>query len=200
MPRHAAVPVTIRAAVPADLADVLTLRAQNELAHHLVRGRRPAPAGAGRGEPVDSAVRECFQRALADPDVNVQIARVEGQPAGVLWAQITPLDPLSPECVMLIDQLVVGREYRRRGLGRALLEAATAFAETRGVESAVVWANPGDREGNRYLARLGFAPLVVRRIAPVQVLRRKLAQPARAGTLPVRAAVLRRPSRGRVRG
>ena len=35
-------------------------------------------------------------------------------------------------------------------------------------------AAAGSREGNRYLARIGFAPLVVHRIAPVSALRRSL--------------------------
>jgi hypothetical protein len=56
-------------------------------------------------------------------------------------------------------------------------------------------AGSGSREANRYLARLGFAPLVVRRIAATSVLRRALRMaeaPERTAAAPERMAVLRR--------
>jgi hypothetical protein len=49
-------------------------------------------------------------------------------------------------------------------------------------------AAAGSREGNRYLARLGFAPLVVHRVASTSVLRRALG----LADAPERMAVLRR--------
>jgi hypothetical protein len=49
-------------------------------------------------------------------------------------------------------------------------------------------AAAGSREGNRYLARIGFAPLVLHRIAPTSTLRRSLGMTDVAG----RMAVLRR--------
>ncbi len=48
------------------------------------------------------------------------------------------------------------------------------LADERRIEHLVATAVTGSREANRYLARLGFAPLVVRRIAPTSVLRRSL--------------------------
>jgi hypothetical protein len=48
------------------------------------------------------------------------------------------------------------------------------LADQRRIENIVATAVTGSREANRYLARLGFAPLVVRRIAPTNVLRRSL--------------------------
>jgi hypothetical protein len=49
-------------------------------------------------------------------------------------------------------------------------------------------AAAGSREGNRYLARLGFGPLVVHRIAATSTLRRSLGMTDVVG----RMAVLRR--------
>jgi GNAT superfamily N-acetyltransferase len=71
---------------------------------------------------------------------------------------------------------VVSRRHERRGAGKALVAAAAAYADERGIDQLVVSVNPGSREGNRFFARLGFAPLAVRRIAPVSVVRRRLAQ------------------------
>ncbi len=67
------------------------------------------------------------------------------------------------------------------------------LADEQGVEHLVASAAAGSREGNRYLARLGFAPVVVRRVASTATLRRSL------GLTDVRdrVAVLRRARRTR---
>jgi GNAT superfamily N-acetyltransferase len=75
---------------------------------------------------------------------------------------------------MYISHLLVAPSYRRRGTGRALLTGAVRHAEDREIDHVVVGVQAAARDANRYLARLGFAPLVVRRIASVQALRRSL--------------------------
>jgi hypothetical protein len=52
--------------------------------------------------------------------------------------------------------------------------------------------HPGSRDANRFFARLGFAPMVVRRVAPVAVVRRHLSQ---GEARPVDHVVRRRPRR-----
>ena len=73
-----------------------------------------------------------------------------------------------------MSHAVVADRHRRRGAGRALVAAAAAFAEERGLDQLVVSVHPGSREANRFFARLGFAPLAVRRSAPVAAVRRRL--------------------------
>ncbi len=92
-----------------------------------------------------------------------------------------------------MSHAVVSNRYKRRGAGKALVAAAAALAEERGIEQLVVSVNPGSRDANRFFARLGFAPLAVRRAAPVAVVRRSLA----AGDVrPADHVVRRRPRRG----
>ena len=73
-----------------------------------------------------------------------------------------------------ISHLLVAPKQRRRGVGRALVAATVHLADQRGVEHVVAAVVSGSRDENRYLARLGFAPLVVRRIATTSTLRRSL--------------------------
>jgi hypothetical protein len=56
--------------------------------------------------------------------------------------------------------------------------------------------SPTGRDANRFFARLGFAPLVIRRIAPVGTLRRMLgaADPSADGRAHVARSSLRRPA------
>jgi hypothetical protein len=60
----------------------------------------------------------------------------------------------------------------------------------------VVSVTPTSRDANRFFARLGFAPLVIRRVAPLSVVRRRLAEGAlpaeTTGPLPVVSTSRRR--------
>ena len=77
------------------------------------------------------------------------------------------------------------------------------------MDSVVVAVGPTTRDANRFFARLGFAPQVIRRSAPVAALRRALASadpsmdtlPGRAGgsTRSGLARALPRPARSRLR-
>jgi ribosomal protein S18 acetylase RimI-like enzyme len=82
--------------------------------------------------------------------------------------------------------MCVADAHRRRGAGKALVSAAVLYADEHGAENVVVSVYPQHRDANRFYARLGFAPYVVRRVAGVGPLRRKLGSPEG------RAALLRR--------
>ena len=94
-----------------------------------------------------------------------------------------------------IDYLYVRAAFHRRGVGKALVTAATAYAEEIGSEHVCVNVLPQVREANRFYAKIGFTPLVVRRVASVATLRRSLGlDPAdskrRAGLLARRRSAL----------
>ena len=93
---------------------------------------------------------------------------------------VAPANALLDLPAVHMSHAVVPDRHRRRGAGRALVAAAAAYAEEHGVEQLVVSVHPGSREANRFFARLGFAPLAVRRVAPVAAVRRRLAAGERA--------------------
>ena len=111
-----------------------------------------------------------------------------GALAGLLVARQDEIGAIDLTPVLHVSHLIVAPKQRRRGVGRTLLVAAVHLAEERGVDRVLATAASGSREGNRYLARLGFAPLVVHRIASTSVLRRSLGM----SDPPERMAVLRR--------
>ncbi|QLQ10476.1 MAG: GNAT family N-acetyltransferase [Nocardioidaceae bacterium] len=59
----------------------------------------------------------------------------------------------------------------RLGAGRALVDAAVTWAEECGAATVMALAGAGDRDANRYFARLGFAAVATVRAAPVSLLR-----------------------------
>ena len=164
-----------------------------------VRGRRVA-----RSWP-DGLRIQC-ERLLADAEHRVVVALDEtGAVVGAaVFAADTAGGLLDPPSVY-VSHLLVAPAYRKRGAGRALVSAAAGYADELGVDSVVVAVAPTTRDANRFFARLGFAPQVIRRIAPVAGLRRALASadPIGEATLPPGrsglARALPRPPRSRLR-
>jgi len=107
---------------------------------------------------------------------------------GLLVAKTDEIGAIDVTYVLHVTHLLVNPKHRRRGIGRALLAAAVHLADELGLDRVLGTAASGSREANRYLARLGFAPLVVHRIASTSTLRRALGMVE----APERLAVLRR--------
>ena len=72
---------------------------------------------------------------------------------------------------------------RRHGVARALLAGVAGLAERSGADQILSGAPPSAREMHRFLARLGFTPLVLRRVAATATLRRRLAGESRRSAL-----------------
>jgi ribosomal protein S18 acetylase RimI-like enzyme len=154
--------VVVRTAELADVAELVRLTEDTVVSPGRVK------AGGGRsGRYVD---------LLAAPDRAVLVAVDDktDRIVGVVVASEDEIGALEPVRALVISQLVVGLADRRRGVGRSLLSAVVRHATELGIDQIVVAVATNDRDANRYLARLGFAPLVVRRIANTAVLRRSL--------------------------
>lgn len=135
---------------------------------------RTTSASARAFTPADATRLET---ALGRSDVQVLLAEapdLDDLPLGVLVLRRGELLPLSGSQAAHVEQLWVRPEHRRRGVARALLKAATAHAQQSGLDEVTCTAPPTDRDAQRFLARLGFAPLVTRRVVSVATLRRRL--------------------------
>lgn len=117
-----------------------------------------------------------FDRLLHNPEVRVVVAEdlETGSISGIMVLSVDEVSVALDLPAAFISYLVVAKSRRHRGVGRALLAEATTFAEELGAEHVIVGVTTTAREVNRYFARLGFAPLVLRRIASVPALRRSL--------------------------
>jgi ribosomal protein S18 acetylase RimI-like enzyme len=128
----------------------------------------PGPDAEGLRERLASVVTDRSSRAL--------VAVVDDdEVAGMTLLTESPYAPLFEQRAVHAHYLHVRDGFRRRGVGKALLAAAVAFAEELGAEHVITSVLPQMRETQRFYARLGFSPVVVRRSAPVSVLRRRLA-------------------------
>lgn len=139
--------------------------------------------------------------AAASPEQRFVVVELDGRIAGGVFLRLTTVSPLSLEsCVQSIQPRVFD-EFRRRGVGRALMEAAVAFAEENGVLHVSTAVPATSRDANRFMARLGLAPVATVRMAPASAVRARLtpAAPGAPRTTP-RALVTRRRNQRRMRG
>jgi ribosomal protein S18 acetylase RimI-like enzyme len=159
--------VRVRPAATSDITELITLSIENGVADHVGRRGR-------KGDP-DSLV-ERYASLLSDLDRLVLVAIDEATDQLVGYAVLLEeqIGVLLPTATLYISHLLVAPSFRKRGAGRALLTGAVRHAEDRDIGHVVVGVQAAARDANRYLARLGFAPLVVRRIAPISTLRRSL--------------------------
>jgi len=177
---------------PADLADVsglVRLTQSVDYSSAMFSGRPLL-------DSTDDHIAHRFTEIISEGARTLLVAVDEvGAMVGLLVARDDEIGAIDLTPVLHVTHLMVAPRQRRRGVGRLLLTAAVHLADERGMDHILATAGSGSREANRYLARLGFAPLVVRRIAATSVLRRALRMaeaPERTAAAPERMAVLRR--------
>jgi len=185
-------PVGTRAAVVADVPVLLQL--WRELSEVGARAERAVDPVATTEATTDIADR--LRRAIERDDCRIVLACVDGQSAGMAVLHVVRPDPLSDSRVLQMNHVVVAKSHRRRGVGHALVAAAADWADEMRVDHVSVGVYPSLREASRFYARLGFAQVSLRRIAPVAVLRRRLGADSpthRVDDLVRRRTRLRRP-------
>lgn len=169
-------PVRVRPVTLDDLPTLLELGAEMRDQVLPLDGRSRGGTEASR-----AAMAQRYTEAIADPSRHLVLAvgGKEGapeEPLGMALLTIATANALLDIAAVHVTHAVVLDKHRRKGAGKALVAAAASFAEEHGIEQLVVSVLPGSRDAARFFARLGFAPLAVRRTAPVSVVRRRLAQ------------------------
>jgi GNAT superfamily N-acetyltransferase len=120
------------------------------------------------------SVATTLREALATECVEVFLARVDAQDVGFVVLSRGPLLPLLDDVSLSIEHLYVVEEARRLGVGHALLARVTTRAEQLGASQVATNVPAPGRDVQRFFARLGFGPFVVRRVTSVTSLRRRL--------------------------
>jgi ribosomal protein S18 acetylase RimI-like enzyme len=108
-------------------------------------------------------VHERIRQAQAGGWRTLLVAEVEeGVVCGLIWLQIydTPVGAsMVPRRRGHVEDLVVARERRRAGCGRALLEAGASWARQKGAEQLLLTVWTGNLEAERFYQSLGYQPI-----------------------------------------
>lgn len=146
-------------------------------------GHADAPVLAGlwaeylrRADHAEQVSDTCqvIETATADPGRCVAVAEYDGEVAGAVLLVATTISQVNLEPVVQAIAPHVLPQYRRRGVGRALMEAAVTFAEERGIGHVGTAASTASRDANRFMARLALGPRATVRRATTSAVRAKL--------------------------
>lgn len=121
-----------------------------------------------------------IKSAAASPEQRLVVVDHEGELAGGVLLRLSSASPLNLEPVVQAVQPRVFDRHRRGGVGRALMEAAVAFAEENGVLHVTTAVPATARDANRFMARISLAPVATFRMAPTSLVRSRIT-PAAVG-------------------
>lgn len=107
------------------------------------------------------AIRALLESQLRDPDAALFVCELGGDLAGFCAVRALRAPPVFEETERAeIGDLAVRDGRRRRGIGRALAEAALAWVAARGLGRVEVRVASANREGQAFWRALGFGDLM----------------------------------------
>src|SRR5262245_25977673 len=116
-----------------------------------------------------------IETAATDPDQRLLVAMYDGHVAGGVHLRLSTVTPFNLDLALQVMSPYVFPEYRRHGVGHALMDAAVAWAEERGAGHVATAVSSTARDSNRFMARLALGPIATLRLAPTTVVRAKVA-------------------------
>jgi GNAT superfamily N-acetyltransferase len=138
----------VRRAVAADRQALLRLWLDLVEHHRRLDPAYPQPPA------LDETLGRELERGLRSERCRVLVADAGDGPIGFLFGEIEP-GP-SPAQRGRIQELYVEPDWRRRGLGTALTDAARRWFGERGVDRVAVRVEPANKDGLRFWTRSGF--------------------------------------------
>lgn len=155
-------PVLVRDAVPDDAPALLAI--WNDF-----------NADSARAELARAETERAVVRLETDPSERLLVAVLDGEPVGVAHLRRAPISPIHEEDAVHVGYLHVLSGFRRRGVGKQLLETAVDWADAKDSKHIVASVAATARDSNRFLARLGLGQVAIVRASTVLSLRSKLA-------------------------
>lgn len=135
------------------------------------------------GRPAEEEAASAVARIAADPDERLLVGLVDDAPVGAAHLRRARISPIHTETAIYISHLHVLDGFRRRGVGKALIEAAVTWGEEKDTSHLLVGAAVHSRDANRFMARLGLCQVAIVRGASIPALRAKLPVDPPAGAM-----------------
>jgi ribosomal protein S18 acetylase RimI-like enzyme len=109
----------------------------------------------------EGELRELLRALQRDPDAAILVFDGAGTLEGLCIVRIDHAPPILEETERAeITDLGVRPAWRRRGVGRRLVQEAEAWVRERGVERIEIQVAAGNREGQAFWRALGYGDLM----------------------------------------
>jgi GNAT superfamily N-acetyltransferase len=147
----------VREAVPADYAALASI---SDEVHGLHAAAHPSifrEVGTGRSLP-----QAYFDDLLMGDMSTIQVAEVEGVVGGFAIVEVfdaPPFEVVVPRRTVFIASMAITEPQRRKGLGRALVDAAMTWGRAWGATSLELTVWEFNEDAIAFYERLGLAPL-----------------------------------------
>jgi ribosomal protein S18 acetylase RimI-like enzyme len=139
---------------PATVAD---LEAMTALWIEMTRHHRDLDPLFTLRRGAEATIRSLLRSQLQDPSCRILACELDREVVGLIVVKIDRAPPILREVERAeITDLGVRHDCRRRGLGRALAQAALAFVREREIGRVEVRVVVGNREGGSFWRALGF--------------------------------------------
>jgi ribosomal protein S18 acetylase RimI-like enzyme len=106
-------------------------------------------------------IKQKVEADLADSNVLVLVAEAHGEVIGYVRGEVTGRSDHTPRTVGQVSFLYVVRQFRRKGVGRRLMEELCKFFDSNKTENLTVRYVVGNKEAERFWRKLGFEPIIM---------------------------------------
>lgn len=108
-------------------------------------------------EPDDEKQKNGLEQLICNPSVGeILVMKVDGRVAGMVSLLYSISTALGGK-VAILEDMVVAKEFRRKGLGKELLHEAIAFAQKRGCLRVTLLTDFDNETAIRFYQSVGFS-------------------------------------------
>jgi ribosomal protein S18 acetylase RimI-like enzyme len=105
-------------------------------------------------------LKEKVENDLADSNIHVLLAEVDGEIVGCVQGEVTRRSDYLPITVGHVSLIYVMKQFRRKGVGRRLMEELCRFFNSNKAEQLTVRYIIGNKEAEGFWRKLGFEPII----------------------------------------
>ena len=147
--------VIVRRAASSDVEKIVGLRLL--LQQHCEKSNPSVWRITKEGERL---LKQKVEIELADDDIRILLAELKGQVIGFVQGQITRRSDYLPKIVGSISVIYVSKEFRRKGVGKRLMNEICEFFNSEKVEHLTLRYVVGNKEAEQFWRKLGFEPMI----------------------------------------
>ena len=157
--------VRVRSATLSDVESIFEMRLM--LQRHLVRSN---PSIWRKTDVGKTQIKETLEQEIPHKDHQVLLAEVHGVIVGFAHGIVQHRTEYIPNDVGTIGTLYVKEGFRRRGIGRILIQELCRFFRSKKAHDVYVRYVLGNEEGERFWNTLGFTPILTTANATLELL------------------------------